>query len=78
MTAQATINVTGIGPVEIKTELKEVKLVGALTIDGSYVNVKTKKVSRNQKAAKEASENYAVWLKDLGDGEHFMLIEEEI
>lgn len=74
-TAQATIEITGIGPVEINTDLKEVVLVGALTISGDPVNCKTKKVSRNQKAAKAAHEVDTVWLKEIKPG-YFMLMEE--
>ena len=51
----ATIEITGVGPVQINTELKEVRLVRALTASGDYVNVVKKKVSRNQKAAKKAA-----------------------
>lgn len=71
---QATVNLTGIGPVEIDTELNEIKIVGALAIDGSYVNVKTKKVHRNKKAANQAREIETVWLKKLDD-EHFLIVE---
>lgn len=74
MTAQATIEITGIGPVEINTDLKEVVLVGALTTSGDPVNCQTKKVSRNQKAAKAAHEVDA-WLKEIKPG-YFMLMED--
>lgn len=72
---QATIEITGLGPVEINTELAEVVLVGALTVSGDPVNCKTKKVSRNKKAAKLASQVVAAWLKEIKPG-YFMLIED--
>lgn len=75
MTVQATIEITGIGPVGINTDLKEVVLVGALTIGGDPVNCQTRKVSRNQKAAKAAREIDAVYLKEIKAG-HFILMEE--
>lgn len=77
MTAQSTIEITGLGPVEITTDLSEVVLVGALTISGDPVNCKTKKVSRNQKAAKAAKRNLfeCAWLKEIKPG-YFMLIED--
>jgi hypothetical protein len=75
MTAQSTIEITGLGPVEIKTELNEVVLVGALTTSGDPVNCKTKKVSRNQKAANQAAKITTAWLKEVKPG-HFMLIED--
>ena len=46
---KATIEITGLGPVQINTELKEVRLVRAFTVSGDYVNVVKKKVSRNKK-----------------------------
>lgn len=72
---QATIEITGLGPVEINTELAEIVLVGALSISGDPVNCKTKMVSRNQKAAKAASQVETAWLKEIKPG-HFMLIED--
>jgi len=72
---QATIKITGIGPVEITTELAEVVLVGALTISGDPVNCKTKKVSCNPKAAKLAKQVEGTRLKEIKPG-HFMLIED--
>jgi hypothetical protein len=72
---QATIEITGIGPVEITTDLDEVVLVGALTSSGDPVNCKTKKVIRNQKAAKVAKQVEGAWLKEVKPG-HFMLIED--
>lgn len=72
---QATIEITGLGPVEINTELNEVILVGALTISGDPVNCKTKKVSRNKKAAKEAAELQGSWLKEIKPG-YFMFFED--
>lgn len=76
MATQATIEITGIGPVEINTELKEVVLVGALTITGDPANCKTKKVSRNQKAAKAAAKVETAYLKEIKPG-YFMLIEDD-
>lgn len=73
---QATIEIIGIGPVEIKTELKQVTLVGALMPTGDYVNCITKRVKRNKKAAKAAAAVDAVYLKELKHGV-FMLIEED-
>lgn len=72
---QATIEITGLGPVEITTDLAEVVLVGALTISGAPINCKTKKVSRNQKAAKAAKQVEGAWLKEIKPG-YFMLIED--
>jgi hypothetical protein len=72
---QATIEIAGIGPVEIKTERNEVVLVGAMTISGEPVNCKTKKVTRSQKAAKAAKQVEGAWLKEVKPG-HFMLIED--
>lgn len=72
---QATIEITGIGPVEITTDLDEVFLVGALTISGDPVNCKTKKVSRNQNAAKAAKQVEGAWLKEIKSG-YFVLIED--
>ena len=74
---QATIEITGFGPVEITTDLDEVILAGALTISGDPVNCKTMKVSRNQKAAKAAKQVEGAWLKEIKPG-HFMLIEDTV
>ena len=74
--AQATIEIIGIGPVEIKTEFRQITLVGALTINGDYVNCRTKRVMRNKKAAKAAAAVDAVYLKELEPG-YFMLIEND-
>ena len=72
---QATIMITGLGHVEIDTDLKEVVLVGALTIEGDPVNCKRKKVRRNQRAAKEAAEVRGTWLTEIKHKPgHFMLI----
>ena len=71
----ATIEITGVGPVRINTELKEVRLVRALTASGDYANVVEKKVSRNQKAAKKAALNYRHGLRELEAG-YFMLCED--
>ena len=73
---QATIEIIGIGPVEIKTELKQITLVGALTTNGDYVNCKTKRVKRNKKAAKAAADVDSVYLNELEPGV-FILIEDE-
>ena len=73
---QATIEIIGIGPVEIETDLKQITLVGALTIEGDYVNCMTKRVMRNKKAAKAAATVDAVYLKELEPG-FFMLTEED-
>jgi hypothetical protein len=51
---QATINIAGIGPVEIKTDLRTVKLVGEISTFGDFVNVRLYKVLRNKRSAKEA------------------------
>ena len=75
-TAQATIEILGLGPVEIKTELLQVTLVGALTINGDYVNCITKRVKRNKKAAKAAAAVDSVYLKALEPG-FFMRIEDD-
>ena len=76
MKTQATVNITGIGPVEINTDAKKITLVGALTIRGDHVNCKSKKVSRNIKSAKQAQEIETVWLKDLNN-DCFILIEDK-
>jgi hypothetical protein len=73
----ATIEVTGIGPVELFTELPEVVLVGALTVSGDLANCKAKKVSRNKKAAQQAKQVEGAWLKEVKPG-YFILIEEPL
>ena len=75
MNVKATISVSGIGPVVLDTERKEVKLVGGVAKGGSFVNVKTKRVSRSAAATKRASAAYRKvpsFLVDLGGG-HFKL-----
>jgi hypothetical protein len=72
---KATIEITGLGPVQINTELKEVRLVRAFTVSGDYVNVVKKKVSRNKKTASLAALNRRFWLKELETG-YFMLCDE--
>ena len=52
---QATIYITGLGPVEIYTDAAAVTLAGALTDRGRPINCKTKKVRRNKKAALAAA-----------------------
>lgn len=71
---QSTIEITGIGPVEICTEQDSVVLVGAITSAGEPVNCKTKKVSRSKKAAQAAKLVECAWLKEIKPG-YFMLIE---
>lgn len=76
---QATINVTGIGPVEINTTARSVVLAGALTaMYGIPVNCTTKAVSRNKKAAAAAAKvpSY-IWLKEVPDhAGHFILVDD--
>lgn len=52
---QATIYITGLGPVEINTDAAAVTLAGALTGRGRPINCKIKKVRRNKKAALAAA-----------------------
>lgn len=74
--AKATIEIVGLGHVEIETEFRQVTLVGTLTINGDYVNCVTKRVNRNKKAAKAAVAVDSVYLKELKPG-FFMLIEDD-
>jgi len=73
---QETISISGIGPVEINTELKEIYLVGRLSSDGSFVNVRPVKVNRNKKLAEEAAQRPHLWTKKLDDN-HFMFMKED-
>ena len=66
--SNATITITGFGPVQLKTDLDEVTLVGAWTQDGSPVNCKTKKVSRDQRKASKAMRVETVWLTEVKPG----------
>jgi len=72
---QATINITPVGPVEIKTNEREIVLVGALTIDGTPVNCVTKTVRRNKRDAKRASVYPGFWLKEIKPG--YFIIQED-
>lgn len=70
---QPTIDITGIGYVEINTTLPEVTLVGAITAKGHPVNCKTKIVRRNKRAAQAAKKVYGVGLKEIKPG--FFILE---
>lgn len=76
---QATIKISGIGPVEINTSAQSVVLAGALTaMYGIPVNCTTKAVSRNKKAAAAAAKvpSY-IWLKEVPDhAGHFILVDD--
>ena len=69
-----TIQITGIGPVAVHTELSEIWLVGAITSTGEPVNCQKKKVSKCKKAAAKAALVEGAWLKEIKPG-YFMLIE---
>lgn len=71
-----TIQVLGIGPVEIRTDLDVVQLVGALTVTGDPVNCRAKKVSRSKAAARKAATIDAAQLIEIRRG-YFMLVEGE-
>jgi len=65
----ATIGISGVGRVEIRTDAKAVSLAGAFTQDGQPVNVCLKKVSRSlahQRPAALASASY--WLREVQPG----------
>ena len=70
----ATIQITGIGPVAVHTELSEIWLVGAITASGEPVNCQKKRVSRSKKNAAQAAKVEGIWLKEVKHG-YFMLIE---
>lgn len=67
-----TIEITGLGSVEIRTELDEVVLCGALTIKGDPANCTNKKVSRSKKKAQQID---GVFLKEIRPG-YFILLKE--
>lgn len=73
----ATVEITGIGPVLIKTDLKEIVLVGALSATGDFVNCRIKKVARDKRAAEEAEQVDGCYLKEISAG-YFMLIDDDI
>ena len=72
---QATVQILGIGAVTVDApaEARTIKLVGAIAADGSFVNVKTLRVSRNAKAAKEASRNDAYDLIKAAEGSYMLM-----
>ena len=73
---QATVQILGIGAVTVDAPagVRTINLVGAIAADGSFVNVKTLRVSRNAKAAKEAARNDAYDLIKAAEG-HYMLMQ---
>ena len=73
---QATVQILGIGAVTVDAPagVRTIKLIGAIAADGSFVNVKTLRVARNEKAAKEAARNDAYDLIKAADG-HYMLMQ---
>ena len=73
---QATVQILGIGAVTVDAPagVRTIKLVGAIKEDGSFVNVKTLRVSRNAKPAKETALNDAYDLIKAADG-HYMLMQ---
>lgn len=65
----ATINMIGIGHVEIDTDKSEIQLVrGGWTIDGAPVNVVPKKVYRNKRYEREAARNRGIYLREVQPG----------
>lgn len=68
------IDIDGIGMMEIETDARQVSLVGALSTDGSRVNVRRKIVYRSEKLIAEARkiENPNRWLQEIGPGEYML------
>lgn len=64
----ATIELTGIGHVEINTEEKEVMFCGAMSADGQPVNCTSKKVSRSKANAAAAIKNREHVLSEIKPG----------
>ena len=73
---QATVHIPRIGAVAVDAPagVRTINLVGAIAADGSFVNVRTLRVSRNAKAAKEASRYDAYDLVKVSEG-HYMLMQ---
>lgn len=73
---QATVHIPRIGAVTVDAPagVRTINLVGAIAADGSFVNVRTLRVSRNAKEAKEAALNDAYVLIKAAEG-HYMLMQ---
>lgn len=69
----ATIELTGIGRVEIKTDANEVMFCGAVTIEGDPVNCVSRRVSRSAKNARAAIKNREYVLSEMRPG-YFRLV----
>ena len=72
----ATIELMGIGPLSIDTDLQEIVLLKDFS-GGLYSTSETMKVSRDKRAAKKAANNRRFFVKKLDDG-RFELVERDL
>lgn len=70
---KATVELRGVGRVYIDTNRAEVRIANAVDRNGTPVNCRQAKVSRNKRYYAEADRNDAVWLKKLDD-ETFLIV----